>query len=103
MSERNYKTTGLIAAGFAIGTIGVKILSSKEAKKCYTHVTAAGLRGKEWVMSIYDKVRANCDDIYEDAKVINEVRDAEDVICDACETVEEAAETACDAAEEALS
>ena len=92
MSDRSYKTPGLIAAGFAIGTICVKILSSKEAKKCYTHATAAGLRGKEWVMSIYDRIRANCDDIYEDAKVINEVRDAEDVICDAAETVADAAE-----------
>ena len=92
MSDRSYKTPGLIAAGFAIGTIGVKILSSKEAKKCYTHATAAGLRGKEWVMSIYDRIRANCDDIYEDAKVINEVRDAEDVICDAAEAVEDAEE-----------
>ena len=92
MSDKSYKTPGLIAAGFAIGTIGVKILSSKEAKKCYTHATAAGLRGKEWVMSIYDMIRANCDDIYEDAKVINEVRDAEDVICDAAEAVEDAAE-----------
>ena len=92
MSDRSYKTPGLIAAGFAIGTIGVKILSSKEAKKCYTHATAAGLRGKEWVMSIYDRIRANCDDIYEDAKVINEVRDAEDVICDAAESVADAAE-----------
>ena len=43
-------------------------------------------------MSIYDRIRANCDDIYEDAKVINEVRDAEDVICDAAEAVEDAAE-----------
>lgn len=92
MSDRSYKTPGLIAAGFAIGTIGIKILSSKEAKKCYTHATATGLRGKEWVMSIYDRIRANCDDIYEDAKVINEVRDAEDVICDAAEAVEDAAE-----------
>ena len=95
MSDKNYKTPALIAAGFAIGTVGVKILSSREAKKCYTHVTAAGIRGKEWVMSVYDRIRANCDDIYEDAKVINEVRDAEDVICDA-------AETAADAAEEVL-
>ena len=92
MSDKSYKTPGLIAAGFAIGTIGVKILSSKDAKKCYTHATAAGLRGKEWVMSIYDRIRANCDDIYEYAKVNNEVRDAEDVICDAAEAVEDAAD-----------
>jgi hypothetical protein len=92
MSEKSYKTPALIAAGFAIGTIGVKILSSREAKTCYTHATAAGIRGKEWIMSVYDRIRANCDDIYEDAKVINEVRDAEDVIADASETVADAAE-----------
>ena len=29
------------------GTAGVKILSSKDAKKCYTHTTAAVMRAKE--------------------------------------------------------
>ena len=40
----NWKKVGLFAAGFAFGTAGVKILSSKDAKKVYTNCTAAVLR-----------------------------------------------------------
>lgn len=32
---------GLFAAGVLFGTAGIKILSSKDAKKVYTHTTAA--------------------------------------------------------------
>ena len=40
------KATGIFAAGILFGTAGIKILSSKDAKKVYTHCTAAVLRAK---------------------------------------------------------
>ena len=42
---------GLFAAGFLFGTAGVKLLSSKDAKKVYVHATAATLRAKDSVMT----------------------------------------------------
>ena len=35
------KKTGLFAAGVLFGTAGIKLLSSKDAKKVYTGCTAA--------------------------------------------------------------
>ena len=35
------KKFGLFAAGVLFGTAGIKMLSSKDAKKVYTHTTAA--------------------------------------------------------------
>ena len=42
----NWKASGLFAAGVAFGTAGIKILSSKDAKRAYTQCTAAALRAK---------------------------------------------------------
>ncbi len=67
---------GLFAGGVLFGTAGIKILSSKDAKKVYTHTTAAALRAKESVMTTVTKVRENADDILADAKAINEQRAA---------------------------
>ena len=46
----NKKDTGVFAAGLLFGTAGVKLLSSKDAKKLYTNCTAAVLRAKECVL-----------------------------------------------------
>ena len=40
------KHIGLFAAGLLFGTAGLKILTSKDAKKVYAHTTAAVLRAK---------------------------------------------------------
>ena len=37
----NWKKTGVFAAGVLFGTAGIKVLSSKDAKKVYTNCTAA--------------------------------------------------------------
>ena len=63
---------GLFAGGVLFGTAGISVLTSRDAKKAYTHVTAAALRGKDKVMETVDKVRENADDILADAKAINE-------------------------------
>ena len=72
----NWKKTGIFAAGVAFGTAGIKILSSKDAKKVYTNCTAAVLRAKECVMKTVSTVQENAEDIYADAKAINEERAA---------------------------
>ena len=73
-------TTGKIAlfvGGTLFGSYGFKLLGSKEAKKVYTHTTAAILRCKDQVMRDVESVQENCSDILADAKVINEARTAE--------------------------
>ena len=74
----NWKTIGKVACGFLLGTAGVKVLSSKDAKKCYTHVTAAAYRCKDSVMETYTNIKENCQDISADAKDINEERYAKE-------------------------
>lgn len=73
-----WSTVGKVACGFALGTAGVKLLSSKDAKKCYTHVTAAVLRCKDSVLETATTIKENCQDISADAKEINEERYAKD-------------------------
>lgn len=68
------KHIGLFAAGVLFGTAGLKILSSKDAKKVYAHTTAAVLRAKDCVMKAVTNVREGAEDIYADAKDINESR-----------------------------
>ena len=90
MSRLPWAKLGLFAGGVLFGTAGIRILSSKDAKKCYTNVTAAVLRAKDSVMKTVTTVRENCDDILCDAKAINAERaaaDAEAVIADAEEAV----------------
>lgn len=85
-----WKKLGLFAGGVLFGTAGIRVLSSKDAKKCYTQATAAVLRAKDNVMETVTTVRENCDDILADAKEINEQRILEDesaVIDDVCEEI----------------
>ena len=74
-------TTGKIAlfgGGTLFGSAGFKILGSKDARKVYTHATAAALRCKEQVMRDVETVQESCADILADAKAINEARAAEE-------------------------
>ena len=68
------KHIGLFAAGVLFGTAGLKLLGSKDAKKVYAHTTAAALRAKDSVMAKVTAVREGADDIYAEAKAINERR-----------------------------
>lgn len=68
------KKLGLFVGGALFGTAGVAILTSKDAKKVYTHGTAAVLRGKDSIMKTATTLKENCSDIYEDATDINEKR-----------------------------
>ena len=68
------KKIGLFAAGVLFGTAGIKLLGSRDAKKVYAHTTAAALRAKEGVMKTVTAVREGAEDVYADAKAINERR-----------------------------
>ena len=68
------KKIGLFAAGVLFGTAGIKLLGSKDAKKVYAHTAAAVLRAKEDVMKTVTTVREGAEDVYADAKEINERR-----------------------------
>ncbi len=84
----NFRKTGIFAAGVLFGTAGIKILSSKDAKKVYTSCTAAALRAKDCVMKTVEAVQENAEDIYAEAQQINEDRAA----ADAAATVDDMAE-----------
>ena len=88
---------GLFVGGVAFGSAGFKLLSSRDAKKAYTQVTAAALRCKESVMQTVEKVQEGCSDILADAKEINEKRTEET----AAEAIEDAAEAVIEEAPEA--
>ena len=62
-SESLMKKIGLFAGGVLFGTAGVKILSSRDAKKVYTECTAAALRAKDCVMKTVTAVQENAEDI----------------------------------------
>ena len=68
------KKIGLFAAGVLFGTAGIKLLGSKDAKRAYAHTTAAALRAKEDVVKTVTAVREGAEDVYADAKEINERR-----------------------------
>ena len=70
----NWGKIGLVAGGFLLGSYGVKILGSKDAKKCYTHITAAVLRMKDEVVKDATVIRENAEDIAASAKDINDRR-----------------------------
>ncbi len=72
----DWKKTGIFAAGVLFGTAGIKILSSKDAKKVYTNCTAAALRAKSCVMKTAATIQENAEDIYAEAQQINEERAA---------------------------
>lgn len=71
-----YGKLGLFLGGVLFGSAGFKLLGSKDAKKVYTHATAAYLRCKDEVMAQVETVQDNCADILADAKAINEERAA---------------------------
>ena len=75
-SDSALKKIGIVAGGVLFGTAGVKLLTSKNAKRVYTNCTAAVLRAKECVMETAEAVQENAEDIYADAKAINEERAA---------------------------
>ena len=69
-----HKGAALFVGGVLFGSACFKLLSSKDAKKAYTHMTAAALRVQESVMETVTSVQENAADILASAKEINEQR-----------------------------
>lgn len=72
------KNLALFVGGALFGTAGVKLLSSRDAKKVYVEATAAALRVKDCVMKTVEIVQENAEDIVAEAKQVNEQRAAEE-------------------------
>ena len=60
---KHYVRLACFVGGTLFGSVGVKLLTSKDAKKAYTHITAAGLRMKDSVMETVTSVQENAADI----------------------------------------
>ena len=89
---KNYMKLALFARGTLFGSFGIKLLSSKDAKKAYVHATAAGLRMKDSVMQSVTTVQENASDILASAKELNEelaAKDAEEAAAANLENEEE--------------
>ena len=90
MKVSDAKKIGLFLGGVLFGTAGIKILSSKDAKKAYVQCTAAALRAKDSVMKTVTTVQENAGDVLAEAKQINEDRAAAEEVVE--DTAEETAE-----------
>ncbi len=66
---------GLFVGGTVFGSAGFKLLGSKDAKKVYTHCTAAALRVKDCATKTATNIQENAEDILAEAKQINEDRE----------------------------
>ena len=73
-----YTKLACFAGGALFGSLGLKLLTSKEAKKACVHVTAAGLRVKDSVMAAVTSAEENAADILASAKDLNEARAAKE-------------------------
>ena len=73
-----YSKLACFIGGALFGSAGIKLLTSKDAKKVYTHVTAAGLRMKDSVMGTVTTVQENAADILASARELNEDRAAKE-------------------------
>ena len=73
-----YTKLACFAGGTLFGTFGLKLLSSRDAKKAYVHVAAAGLRMKDSVMGTVTSVQENAADILASARDLNEARAAKE-------------------------
>ena len=78
LSDSALKKIACFIGGVVFGTAGVKVLSSKDAKKVYTNCTAAALRAKDCVMKTATVIQENAEDILAEAQQINEKRAAEE-------------------------
>ncbi len=75
---KQYVHLACFAGGALFGSVGLKLLTSRDAKKVYTHLTAAGLRAQKSVMETVTAVQEEAADILAAAKDINAEREAKE-------------------------
>jgi hypothetical protein len=66
------KEIGLLAAGFVLGTVGVKALTSNPARKLCVQAVSKGLQAKAIGQDIIEQAKSNVDDIVAEANYLNE-------------------------------
>ncbi|MCM0707232.1 hypothetical protein DWV16_10915 [Anaerotruncus sp. AF02-27] len=88
------KKLALFAGGVLFGSAGIRLLTSKDAKKAYAHSTAAVLRMKDCVMETVTKAQENAGDILAEAKDINEARAAAQEVVDDLPAEDDSADAA---------
>ena len=66
----------IFAGGTLFGSVGLKLLASRDAQKVYVHAAAAGLRAKDCVMETVTTVQENAADILAAARDLNDERAA---------------------------
>ena len=74
---KHYIKLACFVGGALFGSAGIRLLTSRDAKKAYTYMTAAGLRMKDTVMETVT-VQENAADILASAKDMNEARAAKE-------------------------
>ena len=75
---KQYVHLACFAGGALFGSVGLKLLASRDAKKVYTHLTAAGLRAQKSVMETVTAVQEEAADILAAAKDVNAEREAKE-------------------------
>lgn len=97
--------SGLFTMGVLFGTAGIKMLKSDKAHKGYVRVFAEVLKGREAVSDGLTILKENADDIYEEAKFLNEAEELERAMAeeDICfDETGEYRESDCDASEDPI-
>lgn len=64
--------------GFLLGTVGVEIAKSHDARKVYAWTIACGLRGKDYILERAGEVQEIAEDAYYEALALNEKYAEED-------------------------
>lgn len=62
----------LFGLGLMAGSVGLKLVTSKQAKKAYVKAIAAGLKTKAECDKMIEAAKASVDDIVAEAKHVNE-------------------------------
>jgi hypothetical protein len=68
----NKQTVGLISAGFFLGTVGIKLLTSASAKKLYVQGVSKALQARSAGLDILEQAKSNLDDIVAEASYLTE-------------------------------
>lgn len=74
---KNHKA--LVGIGFLLGSLGLKALTSKPAKRVYVKGIVCGLKAKESVNSVVEEAKAEFDDLMAEAEYEHAAQSAENV------------------------
>lgn len=90
-----------VGAGFLLGSLGVKALTSNKAKSVYVRGLVQGMRAKEEVGTMIDEARAQFDDLMAEASYeVQSAKGAEGTDAQATEGAESQAVQAAEPAED---